>query len=92
MRFLSRALLASAFLACGPALALEIDCVPDSANPAALTAMQRSEGVTLDEDLKEKRRKARAEELARAQARFMQQTRAVASPAEPVPAILVPAQ
>ena len=84
MRYRTLAVIAAAFMACAPAHAVEIDCPPE------LTA--RAEGVVLDEDLKEKRKKARAEELARAKARFMQHVRSVTPPAEPVPALLTPAQ
>ena len=84
MRFLNQAVIAVACLAFTPVHAVEIDCPPE------LSA--RAEAVVLDEDLKEKRKKAREEELARAKARFMQQVRAATPPAEPVPAVLVPAQ
>ena len=89
MRFLTHAVIAAiaaVFLIFSPAHAVEIDCPPE------ITALQRSEGVTLDEELKEKRKKARELELARVKARFMQQVRSGSASAEPVPAVLVPAQ
>ena len=85
MRFLIHAAAAAALFAGVSAHAVEVDYPPDNVTSAQVTGTQRAESVALDEELKEKRRKAREEELARAKARFMQQVRSGAT-AEPGPA------
>ena len=84
MRFLIYAAAAVAIFVGPCARAVEIDCPPDTS--AQVSGMQRAESVALDDELKEKRRKAREQELARAKARLMQQVRSGNAVGQPAPA------
>ena len=72
MRITTLAAFAVAFLMPTPALALEIDCPPQS--EAQQAGFQRDDGL-LDDELVRKRKRAREAELARAKEQWLARSR-----------------